>query len=244
MSSLHDRTVVITRSVDQNESLRLLLEAQGAVVVEMPLIAISEPDDEGRERDAVLQNLHDFDWIVVTSPNGADRVAPFLNAAIAAGDVAVPKMAVVGAATERSLGAGAHLVADPARAEVLIEMFPEGKGAVLVVQGNLADDLVPEGIAAKGWHVSKVIAYRTVHLKPDVDKRTAAVNADVLLLASASAASAWFDTFGTQTPEVVVAIGPSTAKTARALGMHISAVAQDHSLSGLIAATHEVLQAR
>lgn len=244
MSSLHDRTVVITRSADQNESLRLLLEAQGADVLEMPLIAISEPDDEGRERDAVLQNLHIYDWIVVTSPNGADRVAPFLNAAIAAGDVAVPKVAVVGAATERSLGVSANLVADPARAEVLVEMFPEGDGAVLVVQGNLADDFVPQGISAKGWQLSKVIAYRTVHLTPDLDKRDAVVNADVLLLASSSAASAWFNTFGTQSPEVVVAIGPSTAKTARALGIHISAVAQDHSLSGLIAATDEVLRAR
>jgi len=55
-------------------------------IVEVPLIAVVEPDDEGRERDEVLQRFEDFDWIVVTSPNGADRVSPFFSAAHAAGD--------------------------------------------------------------------------------------------------------------------------------------------------------------
>ncbi|MEY3506029.1 MAG: hypothetical protein RI898_782, partial [Actinomycetota bacterium] len=50
-NSLEGRSVVITRSIAQNESLRRLLEARGARVVEVPLIAVVEPDDEGRERD-------------------------------------------------------------------------------------------------------------------------------------------------------------------------------------------------
>lgn len=244
-SPLQGRSVVITRSHDQNESLRRLLEAQGAVVVEVPLLAIAEPDDEGRERDTVLQRFHEFDWIVVTSPNGADRVGPFLSAAIAAGDTDhFPHIAVVGAATERSLNVSANLVADPARAEVLVEMFPEGNGNVLVVQGNLADEVVEHGIGSKGWAVTRVVAYRTVQLQPDPDKRDLAVSADVLLLASSSAASAWCDAFGTSAPEVVVAIGPSTAKRASALGLHVTAVAHDQSLSALIETTSDVFEAR
>lgn len=244
-SPLQGRSVVITRSHDQNESLRRLLEAQGAIVVEVPLLAIAEPDDEGRERDTVLQRFHEFDWIVVTSPNGADRVAPFLSAAIAAGDTDhFPHIAVVGAATERSLNVSAHLVADPARADVLVEMFPEGNGNVLVVQGNLADELVEHGLGSKGWAVTRVVAYRTVQLQPDPDKRDLAVSADVLLLASSSAASAWCDAFGTSAPEVVVAIGPSTAKRASALGLHVTAVAHEQSLSALIATTSDVFEAR
>jgi uroporphyrinogen-III synthase len=242
---LHGRSVVITRSHDQNESLRRLLEAQGAEVIEVPLLAISEPDDEGRERDTVLQRFHEFDWIVVTSPNGADRVAPFLSAAIAAGDTDhFPHIAVVGASTQRSLNLGAHLVADPARAEVLVEMFPEGNGNVLVVQGNLADDVVEHGVSAKGWTVTRVVAYRTVQLQPEPHKRERAMSADALLLASSSAVSAWCDAFGTSAPEVVVAIGPSTAKTAHALGLHVTAIAYEQSLSGLIETTSDVFGAR
>jgi uroporphyrinogen-III synthase len=152
--------------------------------------------------------------------------------------------AVVGAATQRSLNMSAHLVADPARAEVLVEMFPEGDGEVLVVQGNLADDAVELGIGAKGWNVTRVVAYRTVQLQPEPSKRERAVSADALLLASSSAASAWCDAFGTTAPEVVVAIGPSTAKTAHALGLHVTAVAHEQSLSALIETTSDVFGAR
>lgn len=244
ISPLHDRRVVITRSHNQNQSLRRLLEAQGATVVEVPLIAISEPEDEGRERDAVLHRCHEFDWIVITSPNGAERVAPFLNAAIAAGDVHIPQVAVVGRSTERSLGLSAHLVADPATAESLVENFQDGTGGVLVVQGNLADDIVSVGLLKKGWTVTKVVAYLTTRLTPQPQQREDAINADVLLLASSSAVSAWCDAFGTNAPEIVIAIGPSTAHTAKVLGLHVTAIAEDHSITGLIDAANEVLGTR
>lgn len=244
VSPLQDRRIVITRSRDQNESLRRLLEAQNAIVIEVPLIAISEPDDEGRERDTVLHRCHEFDWIVVTSPNGAERVAPFLHAGVAAGDVHLPHIAVVGRATERSLGLSAHLVADPATAESLVESFADGSGNVLVVQGNLADDVVSEGLRKKGWTVTKVVAYLTTRLTPDIHQRDDALSADVLFLASSSAASAWCDAFGTNAPEVIVAIGPSTAKTAQALGLHVTAIAEDHSIPGLIEAACEIFADR
>ncbi len=241
---LDDRSVVITRSISQNESLRTLLEARGARVVEVPLVAIVEPDDEGRERDEVLQRLHEFDWIVATSPNGADRIAPFLAAARAAGDTErFPQIAAVGEATARSLIAAVDLVAEPARADVLLEQFPDGDGSVLLVQGNLADDELARGMVVRGWDVTKVVAYRTVQLRPTREMMLPALAADVLLLASGSAATAWFDAFGTTTPPFVIAIGPSTAKVAHALGIDLSAVAPQQSLESLIATAEQVIDA-
>ena len=240
--ALSNRSVVITRSVAQNESLRTLLEERGAEVVEVPLIAIAEPEDEGRERDEVLQRFHEFDWVVVTSPNGADKVAPFLAAAQAAGDgERFPRLAAVGDATARSLGVPVSLTAQPARADVLAEVFPHGEGRVLVVQGDLADDTIEQAIDAKGWGVTRVVAYRTVQLRPSEEMREPAMRADVLLLASGSAARAWFDAFGTTTPPHVVAMGPSTAKVARTLGIDLSAVAEQQSLEGLLEATENLL---
>lgn len=234
-SSLGDRSVVITRSPAQNESFRRLLEDRGANVVEVPLIAVTEPDDEGRERDEVLQRFHEFDWVVVTSPNGAERVAPFLAAAQAAGDASsFPSIAVVGDATARSLGAAVSLVARPARAEVLAENFPHGSGSVLLVQGNLADDLLSRAITDKGWRVHRVVAYQTVQLTPAPGLVAPALGADVLMLASGSAATGWFGAFGTTTPPVVVAMGPSTAKVASALGIDVSGVADEQTLESMI----------
>ena len=241
-NSLEGRSVVITRSIAQNESLRRLLEARGARVVEVPLITVVEPDDEGRERDEVLQRLEDFDWIVVTSPNGADRVAPFLSAAHAAGDAKrFPLLAAVGEATARSVGTPVALCAEPARSDVLAQQFPEGSGSVLVVQGNLADNQLSDDIESKGWTVTRVVAYRTVHLRPTKEMMLPALSADVLLLASGSAATAWFDAFGASTPPYVVAMGPSTAKVAVNLGLEVSAIASEQTLDSLIETAERVI---
>jgi uroporphyrinogen-III synthase len=241
-NALEGRSVVITRSIAQNESLRRLLEARGARVVEVPLIAVVEPDDEGRERDEVLQRFEDFDWIVVTSPNGADRVAPFLSAAHAAGDAKrFPLLAAVGEATARSVGTPVALCAEPARSDVLAQQFPEGSGSVLVVQGNLADNQLSDDIEAKGWAVTRVVAYRTVHLRPTKEMMLPALSADVLLLASGSAATAWFDAFGASTPPYVVAMGPSTAKVAVNLGLEVSAIASEQTLDSLIETAERVI---
>lgn len=241
---LEDRTVVITRSVAQNAPLAALLQARGARVVELPLLSIEEPEDEGRERDAVLQRVDEFDWLVITSPNGAERVAPFLAAAHAADDtVPMPKIAVVGEATESVLGATCALVAHPARASVLVDQFPSGTGEVVVVQGDLADQEVSSGISDKGWNVTRVVAYRTVSLRPSKEMMLPALAADVLMLASGSAASAWFDMFGASTPPVVVSIGPSTTSVAQKLGLSVTTTATEQSLVGLVEAASEVLGA-
>lgn len=234
-SPLSGRTVVITRARSQNESFRRLLEARGAQVVEVPLIAIAEPDDEGRERDEVLQRFHEFDWIVVTSPNGAERVAPFMSAAHAAGDAqSFPSIAAVGDATARSLGVTPSIVAVPARADVLAGQFPTGDGTVLLVQGNLADDSLRASLSEKGWDVTRVVAYHTVRLRPTPDVEQPALTADVLMLASGSAATGWYEAFSTSTPAVVVAMGPSTTKVATALGIDVTGTAPDQTLESMI----------
>jgi uroporphyrinogen-III synthase len=135
------------------------------------------------------------------------------------------------------------LVAQPARAEILAEHFPEGSGSVLLVQGNLADNSLADAISAKGWSLTKVVAYRTVQLRPTPEMMEPALQADVLLLASGSAVSAWFESFGTSTPAVVVALGPSTAKVATALGVDVSAVADEQSLESLVETTERLLDA-
>lgn len=235
-------TAVVTRAAGQNAELAVLLRDRGADVIELPLIAIEEPDDDGRERDAVLHDLERFRWLVVTSPNGAERVAPFLDAAVAADDSAPrPSLAAVGEATARTLRHRADLVAHPARAETLVEQFPEGTGDVLVVQGDLADDTVSGGLARKGWTVTKVVAYRTVQIRPSAETLAPALAADVLFLASASAAGAWFGAFGARTPSTVVTIGPSTTDAAARLGIDVTATASDQSLAAMVETAERLL---
>ena len=51
-----------------------MLEARGATVVHVPLIEIQEPTDGGERFRRELAGLRNFDWLVVTSVPGAERV--------------------------------------------------------------------------------------------------------------------------------------------------------------------------
>ncbi|MSO31267.1 MAG: uroporphyrinogen-III synthase [Ilumatobacteraceae bacterium] len=234
------RTVVVTRAATQNNELIELLTTHGAKVVELPLIAIAEPLDNGRQRDELLQRLNEFDWIVVTSPNGAERVAPFLALSSALNNRDdVTKIAVVGEATARTLGHVCDLVASPARATQLVHQFPTGSGSVLLVQGDLADTEVANGLTDLGWHVTSVVAYRTAYVRPSPDKMLPALAADILLLASSSAVLAWFDVFGASTPPIVISLGPSTSSTAMARGLSVTATASEQSMTAFVQAAIE-----
>ena len=237
------RTVVVTRAATQSKELTELLTAHGAKVVELPLIAIAEPLDNGRQRDELLQRLNEFDWLVLTSPNGAERVSPFLNRSSAPNNRNdVTKIAVVGEATARTLGHECDLVASPARATQLVHQFPAGSGSVLLVQGDLADTEVADGLTNLGWHVTSVVAYRTTHVRPSPDKMLPALAADILLLASSSAVLAWFDVFGASTPPIVISLGPSTSSTAIARGLSITATASEQSMTAFVQAAIDACQ--
>ena len=220
MSGLAGRRVVITRSAEQSPELAGLVTAAGGVPVVVPLIEIVPIP-------VAWPALDGFDWIVVTSPNGAAQL----------GDVPpAVKTAAVGTATSDALARPADLVAVEQSAAGLTAVFPAGAGRVLTVQAADAAPTLADGLAAKGWDVEVLMPYRSVARMPGDDERGAAASADVLLLASGSAARAWAAAFGTRTPPVVVAIGPQCAQVARSVGLTVTVTAADHSLAGLVAA--------
>ena len=69
---LAGRRVIVTR--ERPGELASLLEARGATVVHVPLIEVVEPLDAGEALARELDRLDEFDWVVVTSPAGAERV--------------------------------------------------------------------------------------------------------------------------------------------------------------------------
>ena len=228
---LNGRRIVVTRAAEQAEPLAARLRALGAEPVVVPLIEIVPPRDGGAQLAAALGQLAGYDWLVVTSPNGAAAVR---DALLALPDDGRPRVAAVGNATSQALGAPADLLPSEQLADSLVNVFPNGTGSVLVAQAEDAGPAVGTGIAGKGWHVEVVAAYRTVPVVPSAGVLLGVLSADAVLFASGSAARAWTKVFGTQTPPVAVAIGPATAQVARELGLKIDAVAADHSLDGLV----------
>ena len=234
---LAGRRVVITRAAHQAGELASLLRDVGAEPIVAPLIDIAAPADDGVALDAALRVLDRYDWLVVTSPNGARRVAESLQRGgvdLVGARAQGTRIAAVGTATGDALGAAPDLLPARQLAEGLVEVFPDGTGRVLVAQAADALPTLREGLAAKGWHVDVVDAYRTVSVRPSAGELLAILSADAVLFASGSAVRAWVQSFGTTTPPVVVAIGPATAAIADEIGLKVDAVAADHSLGGMV----------
>ncbi len=225
---LAGRRIVVTRPAERG-MLATMLRMQGAEVVELPLIGIADPDDGGDALRTALADLASYDWLVVTSPAGGERVA----AALGGAKRGTPLVAVVGSATGQSLGRDPDLVPSRQIAESLVDAFPHGHGRVLLARAADARSVVAVGLRAKGWQVHDVVAYRTVILDhgPLPDE---AATADAVVFASGSQVRSWVHNFGATTPAESIAIGPVTAGVAAQVGVTITAVAQHHSLTGLV----------
>src|SRR6266849_2690394 len=111
--------VIVTRPRSQARPLVEALEALGVVVVECPLIEIEWTSDEPIDGTG-------YDWLIVTSPNGADEVARR--------GVNLPRIAAVGPGTAEALrehGIEAAFVPRESSQESLLREFPRPAGRVL-----------------------------------------------------------------------------------------------------------------
>ncbi len=230
--------VVVTRPRAQAAALVEALEAVGASPVSVPVIEIEDPPDGGVALRAGLRALRADDWVVVTSPNGAARMAA------AVGDVPLApgvKLAVVGPGTRaraEALGLSVDLVPEDAIAEGLLAAFPPRPvdgGRILLVRPEVAREMLPHQLRMAGWNVDEVVAYRTVAVEPDAAGRTACADADAVVFTSGSTVRGLIDAVGLQgVPPVVATIGPATTEVAVGLGVTVDVEAPIHTIPGVV----------
>jgi uroporphyrinogen III methyltransferase / synthase len=204
--------VIVTRPRAQAGPLVQRLEARGYEVVECPLIEIVPLGDEPVDTTG-------YDWVVITSPNGAD-----LFARRRAG--LLPRVAAVGPGTAEALrahGIEAELVPKTSTQEGLLAEFPRPPGRVLVAAARGARRTLVDGLGA-----DFVPLYDTALVRP-----AAVPEGDVVLLASGSAARS-FAALGADVPAAT--IGPQTTRVATSHGLRVVAEAPTHDLDGLVEA--------
>jgi uroporphyrinogen-III synthase len=226
VNTLSGRTIVITRSADQATAMSELVASFDAIPVIVPLIEVVDEPDGIAELSTL--DLSDVDWIVVTSPNGAEHIQSLL-----ATHPSTPRVAAVGSSTAAALPR-CDLVAETQSASGLVEIFPSGPGRVVVVQAFDAAPTMVHGLREKAWEVDAISPYRTISVAPSEQQQRAALAADAVLFASGSAARGWVEAFGLRTPPVVIAIGEQTADAAERAGLKISAISADHSVYGML----------
>jgi uroporphyrinogen-III synthase len=230
---LAGRRVVLTRP--ETGRLGERLTEMGAVVHHVPLIEIGPPVDDGAALFAELDRLDSYDWVVVTSPNGARQVAA------AAGRCPGVRVAAVGATTaatvEAVTGRPVDLVPAVANTDGLLDAFDRQPARVLLALGNLAGDRLARGLGALGHDVVAAEAYATVLRPPSPPELDVIRRADAIVLASGSAVSAWTAADPhLDTDASIITIGPKTAAAARAAGLHVAAVAEVPADDAVIAA--------
>jgi uroporphyrinogen III methyltransferase / synthase len=208
--------VIVTRPRGQAKPLVAALEAIGVVVVECPLIEIERTSDD------VIDGAG-YDWLIVTSPNGADEIARR--------GANLPRIAAVGPGTAEALrehGIEPAFVPHESSQEGLLREFPRPAGRVLFAAAEGARRRPIDELNA-----DFVPVYRTRLLTPEPPA------GDAVVLASGSAARAYAG-IGGSAP--AVSIGPETTRVARSVGLEVVAEAPTHDLGGLVAAVRDLMK--
>ena len=204
----------MTRPRDQARPLVERIEALGHEVVECPLIEIERTSDEPIDAAG-------YEWVIVTSPNGADELARRGRN--------LPKLAAVGPGTAETLrrhGLEPAFVPRVSSQEGLLAEFRRPEGRVLFAAAEGARRRPIEALGA-----DFVPLYRTRLLEPEPP------DGDVVVLASGSAARAYAAVGGTAP---AVTIGPETSRVAVSVGLTVAAEAETHDLDGLVAAIEKM----
>jgi uroporphyrinogen III methyltransferase/synthase len=225
---LAGRTIAVTRARPQASALAARLRELGATVVEAPAIRI-EPID------AEFGDLADYDLLCLTSPNGVRRLFELVNDARS---LAGPLIAAIGPGTAAALrqhGVVADVVPTRSVAEGLVAAL-EGVDVrrALLVRGEQGRDVLPDALRERGAEVDIVPVYRTLPEPLSEEARAAALAADDLVFASASAARAFHAAAGTLAGPRIVSIGPATSEAIRALGFEPAVEAAEATPDGLI----------
>ncbi|HUP72856.1 MAG TPA: uroporphyrinogen-III synthase [Acidimicrobiales bacterium] len=239
MAELNPRVAVVrvavTRAAAQADELGRLLRGAGFEPVTVPVIDIVDPADGGVALRAAATRLAQpgrYDWVVLTSVNGAERL---IAAAPPPWGVDV---AAIGPATAERLGDhGVTVALVPPRfvAESLVDVFPRGPGKVLLTRAAVARDVLPDGLRAKGWTVDVVDAYRTIAPEIDERQRDEIASCAIVTFTSPSTVNNFVELLGVDAlPSTVACIGPITAAACGEHGIVVHVEAEVHTMAGLV----------
>lgn len=159
--------VLVGRARHQASALSSGLRELGAAVVEIPFIEIREPRSSQR-LDSALKNLHDYDWLILTSVNGVEAVWQRLRKLrLTKRQLKHLKVAAIGPATKKAIekhGIEVDVVPEEYVAESVVESLRNeiaGK-RVLLARARIARDVIPRELRILGAKVEVVEAYETV----------------------------------------------------------------------------------
>ncbi len=242
--------ILVGRARHQASALSAGLRKLGARVIEIPFIEIRKPRSF-KALDSALKNLHEYDWLILTSVNGVEALwGRVQDLHINRKNLRLLKVAAIGPATRRAIekrGIKVDVVPQEYVAESVVKSLRrriKGK-RVLLARAKIARDVIPRELRRLGATVDVVEAYETV-IPESSRKRLRDVLSDskrhphVITFTSSSTAKNFVallhgrDARASQSK--VASIGPVTSSTLRDLGLRVDIEAQEYTIPGLIRA--------
>jgi hydroxymethylbilane synthase len=230
--------IMVTRANRQAAALSQALIANAAEAIACPVIRIEPIPVAPRS----LDDLASYEWLVLTSANGVDRLVDVLRQTGRTLPAHI-KVAAIGPETAaRSRAAGIEpalvperFIAEDLAAALAAVMAPNAR--ILLARAAGARDVLPEHLRARGARVDVVETYRAVP-PPDLRPRLAAclTRVDMVTFTSSSSVRHFVGALdGHLADRITVAcIGPITAQTARDLGLRVDIIAQEYTTRGLV----------
>lgn len=262
--------MLVLRPEAQADDLARALEELGATPVIVPAIRIEPLGDWGavdRALDRALDRPRSYDWVLFTSVNGVAAVAGRMAerglkpSTLGAGG---GRVGAIGPATRRALeqaGIAVDWVPSRFTTQALAGELPStppgrpgpapGPGSVCVFRADVAGPELDDALAARGFDVERVDAYRTVPAGGDQIAAALASGVDAVAFTSASIVRAfaeaseecwgegwaqrWERANGSRS-SLVCCIGPATAQACVSAGLQVDCEATEHTIPGLVRA--------
>ena len=246
---LAGKRILVTRARHQAGRLAEALEAHGAEVLRLPTIEIVPPESYSL-MDAALDRISGFDWLIVTSANGAASLADRMEF------LSIPvqrfhhlHLAAIGSATAGALeriGLKVSAMADEYVAEAMVSLLRErvaGKH-VLLIRAAVARDVIPQQLRKCGADIHVVEAYRTVVPFVSIDQVRGLFGGgkrlpDAITFTSSSTVNNFFALLAAARVELpkelrAVSIGPVTTRTLRQHQWEPFQQAVQYDIAGLV----------
>ncbi len=257
---LDGKTIIVTRSQDQQAEARKLFENNGAKVLDLPALIIGPPDDWSSLDNALL-DLKQFNWIIFSSVNGVKAVEKRLEL-FGSSLFKKPKslkIAAVGKKTAYSLqlfGVIPDFVPPQFIADSLIKHFPEPAFGLRVLIPRVQTGgrtFLSDALSEAGAKVVEVSAYES-QCPEDFPSDTAIAlqnkEVDAIVFTSgktaANTAALTSDFFGQDSNAILknvqlISIGPQTSISCRKHFHRVDQEASRHDLHGLVEATIQII---
>ncbi|MBT7454031.1 MAG: uroporphyrinogen-III C-methyltransferase [Gemmatimonadetes bacterium] len=248
---LFGRRILITRSREQCRPLRLLLEAEGGEVFELPMLQLSDPEDAA-PLDKALTQLQKFQWIIFTSPNAVSYFFTSLQRsgrdARALGSC---RIATIGSATASHLadyGISPDLTPTSHSSAGLAAAFADidlQDAQILIPSSAIGITDLDEELERRGAKTQRVTAYENHPPNPDeveIPEALSSGEMDCVVFASPSAVHHFVELLGRDqafeslAQTRIAVIGPTTARAITALGLQAAIQPDTSSVEDLVRA--------